>query len=383
MNRASQAPIASGSGREASLAPAQVAVVVIGPLPPPVHGQARICELMTQLLRGRCRLWVGDISSGGFVRGAQYHLRRMLKVMRAGILLIMNSLHGRRRLYLAVDARWGLIYAIALMSFARLTRHDIFLHHHSFSYIDRRFWPAGALFWLAGRRATHIVLCNHMGEHVRALYPQIAHTFVMSNAWQSPPVPARRRREIDTNASRLRVGLLSNLCPEKGLLDFLELLRVAAARSLPIDGVLSGPPVASADAQTIADARREFGAQLDYRGPVYGDAKERFFNDIDVFLFPTRFVVEAESIVVLEAMSYGVPVIAFARGCIAEDLTESGGLALPVGGPFVDPALARIEEWLSNPAVFSAASAAAATKQWRLFTEATTALDQLLAALTQ
>ena len=73
----------------------------------------------------------------------------------------------------------------------------------------------------------------------------------------------------------------------------------------------------------------EFGDAFDYRGRVLGPDKARFFDDIDVFVFPTRYTNEAEPLVVLEALRAGKPVIATARGCIADDLPMAAGAVFP------------------------------------------------------
>jgi len=78
-----------------------------------------------------------------------------------------------------------------------------------------------------------------------------------------------------------------------------------------------------------------------------------------VFVFPTRYRNEAEPLVVLEALRAGCPVIAYARGCIAEMLGQGGGFAIPIGTEFVGPALDQLEVWRGEGGSFQSRREAA------------------------
>ena len=52
------------------------------------------------------------------------------------------------------------------------------------------------------------------------------------------------------------------------------------------------------------------------RGTVLGEAKSRFYADIDLFLFPSLYAHETQSIVVPEAMAAGMPVLVAAFGIV-------------------------------------------------------------------
>jgi glycosyltransferase involved in cell wall biosynthesis len=93
--------------------------------------------------------------------------------------------------------------------------------------------------------------------------------------------------------------------------------------------VLAGPAPSPAEEALVRQALSELGDRLEWRGAVHGDAKLRFFRDIDVFVFPTRYPYEAQPNVVLEALSAGNHVVAPDRGCIREDLERLGGTCVP------------------------------------------------------
>ncbi|OYU71979.1 MAG: hypothetical protein CFE32_25085, partial [Alphaproteobacteria bacterium PA3] len=65
-----------------------------------------------------------------------------------------------------------------------------------------------------------------------------------------------------------------------------------------------------------------------YWGAVGAEEKKRFFEAVAFFVFPTQYKNEAEPVVILEALSAGVPVVAFQRGCIAELIPVGAGFSV-------------------------------------------------------
>ena len=80
----------------------------------------------------------------------------------------------------------------------------------------------------------------------------------------------------------------------------------------------------------VREALKKYPDSINYRGPVHGSNKKEFFNDIHIMLFPSRYKNEAQPLVVFEALSYGVPVICFNRGCIENMVDSTCGMLVSV-----------------------------------------------------
>ena len=322
----------------------RIPIIVIGPLPPPMHGMAKNTALIAEELRARYDVTVADTSPGALTRSLGYHLTKITKFARAIVLLILRALSKAPRLYLPADAGLGMYYTIILATLARLTGYRIFIHHRSFAYLDHRRWAMSLLTRCAGAKAIHLLLCPTMSRQFQDLYPHAVRKATVSNAWCIEPAA----RLPDRPSGVLRLGHLSNLSREKGLSDVLATFRELLARGTAARLVLAGPEATPEAAAMLSSARSEFGASLDYRGPVYGEDKDRFYVDIDVFLFPTRYRDEAQPNVIFEAMASGVPAISYGRGCIAGDLVGSGGVVVPTDGDFTAAALPMLLHWARN-----------------------------------
>ena len=258
---------------------------------------------------------------------------------------------------MSVSAGPGQIYEVLFVLCARLRGLRPYLHHHSFAYLDRRSPLTRLLFRLAGRSATHITLSQHMGARLKDLY-QLENVVSVSNAVFLPEpqsdVP-RNRLELET------LGFLSNLSVEKGIFEFLDLMRATQERGLSVRGLLAGP---FDDPGTEDEVRARLGTMgyVDYVGPQYDQGKNQFFSAIDVFVFPTQYRNEADPVVIHEATSRGIPILAFGRGCIPEIVNSDSGLVVLAGEPFVPAAMAKIQEWVDSPRAYRQASVAASAQ---------------------
>lgn len=296
-------------------------ILAIVALPPPTHGQALVNQAIADaILRTGTPLTVINTSPGALQKGLGYHTRRLSLHLLKAMPAILGA--GKGLVYSVVEPGLGMAYNFLIIALARMKGLRIVLHHHSALYTktyDRRFaW----LSRLAGRDALHVALDEFMAKDLKANYSFIANVAIAVNAAyvEDPMVQARPDRPFTC-------GFMSNLSREKGLDTFLDCLRSARRGGLDLHAMLAGPAASVEAAKMIADAKVEFGDRLEVLGPVAGASKQAFFRSIDVFLFPSRYRVEGQPLVILEAMSYGVPVLASQQGYCAELIGNAGASA--------------------------------------------------------
>jgi glycosyltransferase involved in cell wall biosynthesis len=337
--------------------------------------------VLEEIERHEC-VTVLNIGSNGLDRSRlTYHLVRVLRVLRAAAIILLRG--GRsRKFYMSSESTIGLYYMLLLVTCARIRRDSIFLHYHSFTFVDLY---SPVMWWIvqtAGKDALHIFLCPRHRDRFASLYPIKGRAEDVTNAWILPPHPAADRVFSHRKDGELTIGLISHLGREKGLYEFLSLVRCVAGEHLPIRAILAGPPVSSEDRAAIDVALAECGQMLEFRGPVYDADKVRFFQDIDVLIFPTRFAVETQPMVMFESFSHGCPVIAYGRGCMPDDAVESGSLILSPDVEFIEPALEKLRTWLANPNTLQSGKALALECMHRHHAASFAGINRLIAALT-
>ncbi|MBI1619219.1 glycosyltransferase family 4 protein [Aquamicrobium zhengzhouense] len=318
-------------------------IIVIAPIPPPLDGASSVSKDVVNLLteeRIAHRVFTMSPALGG--GRAIYHVSRLARYLRA--CLGVATARRSDQIYLSLAGGWGQVYDLAVVALARLRGLNVHFHHHNFTYVDRRAATFSAIIFAAGERQFHYALCERMKELLEQQYPAIKNVSVISNeAWwpiatDIPPSEAPLRR----------IGFIANITREKGVLNFLDLIRELRARGSNIEGWIAGP---CTDKRLLSDvlARAEFLGGVEYRGPVYGSERDAFFREIDLLVFPTAYPNEAEPLVVLEAQRLGVPVAASDRGCIASMLGSAPGLLLDRDGREIASLADKIIMLSENP----------------------------------
>jgi glycosyltransferase involved in cell wall biosynthesis len=303
-------------------------IVFVGPLPPPVHGFSEIGRRMLNVLRRRHHVATYDLTPRKPLSFLLVWARFSLSLLRKKPLALYVGLSGGRRQW--ID--------LAFILVARIRNTPVFVHHHSFAYLNRSRISAKAIFRLLGS-AVHVVLCDCMRDQMVEMYGVSTDKVrVLSNAAFLDDIVGPGR--TSSERASLTVGFLSNITLEKGIFEFLSLLAEAEFHGLRLQGLVAGP----VDPQ-IEESFRAILARtpnVRYVGPVYGDEKSRFYEDLDVLFFPTRYGNEAEPVTILEALGHGVPVIAFSRGCIASMVPSTAGAVFTYSESFISEAISAL-----------------------------------------
>ena len=326
-------------------------IFIVGPLPPPVHGASVITRAVAALLSSAGATTVEcNISPTASTRGWRWHLSRARAYLRTLRTLLTGPF--RATVYVSLSGGNGLFYDLLVVTAARLRASRVVLHHHSFDYIDRRRGVLALLVRIAPRDQMHVVLCHDMGSKLRALYGAELRCVRVSNLCFFPT-----QATLAAPRSRLaRIGYLSNISRAKGVDRFLDLAaRFAGDDAIAFD--LAGPYANDAEREFVEERLSRL-PNVTYHGPLYGEAKDAFYQRIDAFMFPSRYSNEAEPLVVYEAMSAGLPVVVTSRGCLCEMGDAAGAVLLDRDGGDIEPAVRRLATWRQSPADYRKASEA-------------------------
>jgi glycosyltransferase involved in cell wall biosynthesis len=155
-----------------------------------------------------------------------------------------------------------------------------------------------------------------------------------------------------------RIGHLSNLTMGKGLLEVMRAFADLLERGCDVQLHLAGPCSGSAELNILDEARAEYGPRLRYAGTVNGAEKIRFYQSIDVFLFPSTYRNESWGMVLNEVMLCGVPPISLDRACIRHVIGDAG-IVVPGVETFVAAASQAVRDWIDDDVAHDRACAAA------------------------
>jgi glycosyltransferase involved in cell wall biosynthesis len=324
--------------------------ILVGTFPPPVHGMAAANQAVQERLVADGWL-VHRLNTSPLTlsRTVMARLGRFPMVLRAWFYLInfyLKKENQKTVTYVSLSGGWGQLYDLITVFLSKLMGAHIVMHHHSFFYLDNYRILSNCVFKVAGKGAGHVVLCNKMREALEIRY-QVQNVLVLSNVVLFP---------IDEQfvlRTELRcIGFLSNITQEKGGDIVIKLARAIKKREMPLSVIIAGPCHDEKLKSELLKAGDE--GIIQWTGAVYGKNKARFWAEIDAFIFPTQYENEAEPLVLWEALAAGVPIIAYNRGCIAEQAMNAG-VVVPTNEDFIAMALPVLETWIQNQESYQAA----------------------------
>jgi len=334
-------------------------IFLVGPFPPPIHGMALINAMMRdRIINLGASCIILDTSPRTLNRNLSARLIRIPIVLFCLIRFFLFGLRAKTPvMYMSVSGSYGQLYDMLFTFIARLLRFQIYLHHHSSAYLNRKNRIFQLLTIVAGKKAFHITLCNQMAKRLIDFYIRAERIIVLSNA----VLISNDILNVQIPRHSLkRIGFLGNISDAKGIFEFLNVIRYLYKNQpkLNIQGLIAGPfENAKIKRQVLSDLKDL--PNVSYVGPKYESEKVDFFNSIDVLLFPTKYANEAEPLTIHEAMATGLPVIAWRRGCIKEIISNESGFVINQEDNFVRFASERILLWALSPKEYQRVSVCA------------------------
>lgn len=156
---------------------------------------------------------------------------------------------------------------------------------------------------------------------------------------------------LETLVKKTRIPhilFLSNLYVAKGLDVLLDACVILKNRGLAFVCDIAGAPTSDYDENSFRNRLKELGIDdcVQYHGPVFGTDKAALYAEADIFVFPSMN--EAFSLVVLEAMSNSLPVIASSQGGIPDMVCDAGN-GFIIDGPDVQLYASKMQYLMENP----------------------------------
>jgi glycosyltransferase involved in cell wall biosynthesis len=309
-------------------------LIVIGPVPPPIHGVAvsTLLALENPVLRGWFRVEHVDTSdhrSSGNI--GKWDVVNVLLALRHAWALFRRTRSERGVVYLPLSQNTAAFLRDSLfIHVATLSRWRVAAHLRGGEFRDfytSRPWPLRIWIRFSLRRLESIAV---MGASLRSLFEGVVpgeRIAVVPNG--TPDVGLVEDAPRDET-----VLFLSNLRRRKGVVEALEAALLVVREHPTARFVFVGEWEDVELERTLRARAREANGRIHFLRPVAGDAKRELLLSSSIFLFPP-VQPEGHPRVVLEAMAAGLPVVTTDRGAIAETVTD-GETGFVLGEPAPD-----------------------------------------------
>jgi glycosyltransferase involved in cell wall biosynthesis len=323
-------------------------VVVFAHTPPPFHGQSYMVKLMLDGLRERQRL-VGSsdlqlfhvdskLSSNLEAIGEFQWSKLILLLKYCARAYFCRFVHGADTLYYvpAPGLRAALYRDWIVMFFCRPIFKKVILHWHAVGLGEwlettARRWEKRVSLWLLGNVDLSIILSDFSRIDATRFSPRRIE--VVPNGipdpcpdFQESILPDRRRRFRERSEGKptdFTILFFSACTAAKGVfatLDAIAILnqRLNARRSLMTARlIIAGDFASPKEREKFQDRIRQAdlngvpsGERVSYEGFVAGEAKNKLFRKADCLCFPTRYAAEGQPVTILEALAFGLSIVA-------------------------------------------------------------------------
>lgn len=336
---------------------AQPRLLLVMAVPPPVTGQAMAAAMLLEHLDAIDRPYeVVNLSRPFYTDGALRGLvRRVGRSLEFPVEALRKMGLDRRTptvcyLQLGQSGR-ALMRDLPVLALARAMGWRVVVHVHG-GLFRVAFDGAPAPMRLALRRALRRVdRAIVLSDRLRALFADLVppeRVVAVDNGVDAELGAAAAGFERPAPGAALTCVFLTNLIASKGYMTVCRAAALARDRGLPHRFVLAGYETEYMDGHPRDFIAAHGLTNLAWRGGVTGDAKLDLLRQSDVFVLPVSNPTEGIPIALLEAMHFGLPLVATQAGGLG-DLVVDGANGFVV--PPDDPAalLAAVERLTDAP----------------------------------
>lgn len=320
-----------------SIAPARKKphrVLLFAPMPPPWHGQA----IMAGVLSGCGKEWADtefhaldakfadsleklrSFSPGKMFRLAGYLCKVGWTCLTRRIDVVILTPGFYRNTFL----KDSLFIWLAWL----LRRRTVAWFHMDYGAFDKNSLPGWFLRYMRFtlRRCSRYVVCT---DRLRPTAPEFLPPEKISALQNGIPDPAAGHTAAPGTGEMLRVLYVSNMNESKGWMVLLEAAAAICRERGDVEFVFHGAPTGERPLEEMHARFRDTGGgeRIRYAGFLSPEAKAEAFRSADLFAMPT--FTEAFPLAVMEAMAFGLPVIASDVGGIPDMTGETAWLVPP------------------------------------------------------
>lgn len=300
-------------------------VLFILHLPPPVHGAAMVGQYIrdSKLINSTFDCHYINLTTAKSLQDiGKVGLKKLWRFL---MLLIMVFRYVRqvkpRLVYITPNSCGGAFYKdFVVVQMLKWMRCRVVVHYHNKGVAKRQNnWFEDKLYKVFFSRLKVILLAESLFSDVQK-YVKRNDVFICPNG-----IPETLEVEAHAECCNAvpRLFFLSNLHEEKGVLVLLDALKIVKDRNYSFVCDVVGGETAEINVQRFREEIKLRGLDglVLYHGKKYGKDKAAFFEQANIFVFPTYN--DAFPLVNLEAMEYKLPIVTTDEGGIP-DVVKNG-----------------------------------------------------------
>ncbi|MCO5236773.1 MAG: glycosyltransferase [Chitinophagaceae bacterium] len=298
-------------------------------LPPPVHGSSIVGENIkknSEINRLFDCVFINILISNRLNETGRFHIKKMFFSISIFFKIFFLLMRRRPHLcYLALTTTGLSLYKdvmiIGLLKFFRIKM--IYHLHNKGVKIKQERKLCRLVYNFIFENSEVIILSNLLYSDINTTVKK-SNVHICPNGISDQITEVRNEHLHDGNSKKVRVSLLffSNLMESKGVLVLMKAFVLLFRRGILFEGVIVGNE-GDVTLKRLNNLRCELGLNeiVKLYNGKYGVEKSEAFLKADIFVLPT--LNDCFPLVILEAMSYSLPIVSTVEGGIPDIVEEN------------------------------------------------------------
>lgn len=302
-------------------------ILFIVPLPPPIHGSSMMSMYIknSKLINDNAKCDYVNLSTS----------RSMDEIQKFSIKKIFRFLYSYLKTFIyLVTRRYDTCYLATscfgipflkdapFVLMCKLFCNNVIIHFHNKGmkeYSSKPFYKW--IYHLVYKHTTVILLSELLYDDVKEIIRK-EQVRICPNG--IPELINSPKTEPEKNNPIPTILFLSNLIESKGVICLLDACKILKDQGCEFICNLVGGETEEINIERINKEinNRGLGSYVFYKGRAYGLEKERYYNNADIFVFPTYYAQECFPVVLLEAMQHKLPCVSSYEGAIPEIIKD-------------------------------------------------------------
>ena len=293
-------------------------------LPPPVHGASMVGKYIhdSAVINEAFECHYINLSTANDLTDiGRISLRKILKYIRLirDIFIVVKKIKPQL-VYITPNACGGAFYKdFIVVMLLKMMGQKIVAHYHNKGVSTRQDKFIDDILYKNFFKGINVILLSKL------LYPDIRKYVDSGDVYFCPNgIPESENKNYIQNNLVTRLLFLSNLIEEKGVIVLLDALEKVRNDGYTFICDFVGAETSEFDSDRFYKevSMRGLSREVIYHGKRYGEEKKVFWDQADVFVFPTYYHNECFPVVLLEAMEYGIPCISTDEGGIPDIIDD-------------------------------------------------------------
>lgn len=300
-------------------------ILFVIPLPPPVHGSSMMSMYIknSKLINENARCDYVNLSASRSMDEIQkFSIKKIFRFLNSYLRTFFYLITRKYDTCYLATSCFGIPFLkdAPFVLMCKLFCNNVIIHFHNKGmkvYSSKPFYRW--IYKLVYKNTTVILLSELLYDDVKEIIKKEQVKICPNGIPENGEIKITEKNNLIPT-----ILFLSNLIESKGVICLLDACKILKDQGFEFICNLVGGETKEINIERINKeiSNRGLSSYVFYKGRAYGLDKEKYYNDSDIFVFPTYYAQECFPIVLLEAMQHKLPCVSSYEGAIPKIIED-------------------------------------------------------------